>query len=94
MIIVVGIVVSNGASSIRASSRSDLKVGEVVVIGVDNFHHWVGVLAVAIHWVQVCVLYLSASLTCLSSFEDAEGKDEGEGGEKNRTKYCSYYLKE
>ena len=49
LIIVVGIVVSNGASSIRASSRSDLKVGEVVVIGVDNFHHWV--LAVAIYWV-------------------------------------------
>ena len=43
---IVGIVIFNGASS-----RSNLIVGEVVVIGVDHLHNWVGVLVVAVLWV-------------------------------------------
>ena len=43
---IVRIIVSN-----NASSRSNLIVGEVVVIGVDHLHNWVGVLVVAVLWV-------------------------------------------
>ena len=74
--------------SCPAGPSSCLVVRGVVIIVVLHLGNWVGVLVVAVDRVLIYVWYVSVSLTCLSSFEDAEGKEEDQGEKKSRTS-CS-----